>query len=283
MTLTAKGKDGARVVTATSAATFAIKAKGKAEQAAHSAIAMADATKAEKEADKSGLVKADASQVEEGCAKHAPVQAKAKEGYAISASENAKAKAQARSQARAQARAAKPRPDRPNAEAAQARAEANAKTNTQAKAQAEAKTQAAEARAAREAEDLRLDKLEAHCTAVDAELDTLKDEAAEMKRRAEQEEHWESVMRTARRTEIREVGHHADIVRVICNRAAGQHAKERKKRARRKERLDKVLELEKARADRAELSLRLIRECLEKEKVGFVFCLTKYLKLFVLR
>ena len=276
MTLTAKAKNDAEVATTTAAVTIANIAVGKTEQAAHSALAMADAPKAEKEATHSALVTVDASQAEEECAKNASVKEQSKEGCVIITSEKVVDSTKAKAQDGAQARAATSTAYRPNSTAVNVGDETKAKAKTQAESQAEAKYEVAEARAAREAEDLRLDRLEAHCIAVEAELDRLKDEAVDARRRAKQAEHRATVMNTARIREIREVQHHTDSARVICGRVGGQYAAERKERVLRKKRLDQVCGREKARADRAELSLKRIREFLAKEKVGFVIRPSKY-------
>lgn len=273
MTLTTKAKDDARVGSAIAAATAAIMAAGKAEQAAHPVLAMADAAKADREAAKSALVKVDAAKTERETAESALVTAKSKGGGATIAPGKARKNTKAKVHARAQARASTAAPIRAKSKAATGRAEAKSRENThaQAKAQAGVKARAESApRAARETENLRLDKLEAHCAAVDAKLDRLTCEAVASKRHAEQAEHRGTLLRQARSRDIRGVGDRGDSSRVMCNRVEGQRIAETKELVLRKEWLDKVLGLEKARADRAEVSLNLIRDCLDKDKVGFV-------------
>ena len=117
-----------------------------------------------------------------------------------------------------------------------------------------------------------LDQLEAQCNADDADIAALNDEAVKATCRAEQEEHRAKVVPDAHDREVRELELDAEFGRIMSGRLEGQLAAERQVRLLRKERLDATLVLDKERADRAELSIAMVWECLEREKVGFMAC-----------
>lgn len=126
----------------------------------------------------------------------------------------------------------------------------------------------AQSQASREMESRTLDRLEIQCNANDADIDRLQDEAAKAASRAEQSEHRAKVVQRTQGREVRDLELDSDFGRVMSGRLEGQLAAERQVRLLRNERLDAALALDKERADRAELSIAMIWECLEREKVG---------------
>lgn len=146
---------------------------------------------------------------------------------------------------------------------AQVQAGAGARAGSQVRAQAGAQTQAA-----RQAEDRMLERLEAQCSTEDADIGVLKDEAVKATSRAEQSEHRATVVQRAQGREVRDLELDANFGRIMSGRLEGQLAAERQVRLLRHERLDAALALDKERADRAELSIAMVWECLEREKVG---------------
>lgn len=138
----------------------------------------------------------------------------------------------------------------------------------QVQAGAGAGAQQTRAQAGREAESRTLDRLEVQCNANDADIGRLQDEAVKATSRAEQSEHRAKVVQRTQGREVRDLELDSDFGRVMSGRLEGQLAVERQVRLLRNERLDAALALDKERADRAELSIAMIWECLEREKVG---------------
>lgn len=127
---------------------------------------------------------------------------------------------------------------------------------------------AQQARAAREAEDRMLDQLKAQCIADDIDVGVLRAEAGKATSRAEQAEHRAKVLQQAHGREVRDLEIDAGFGGMVSGRLEGQLAAERQVCVLRKERLESALVLDKERADRAELSVAMVWECLEREKVG---------------
>lgn len=144
-----------------------------------------------------------------------------------------------------------------------AQVKAGAGAGSQVRAQVGAQTQAA-----RQAEDRMLDRLEAQCSTEGADIGMLKDEAAKATSRAEQSEYRATVVQCAQGREVRDLELDADFGRIMSGRLEGQLAAERQVCLLRHERLDAALALDRDRADRAELSIAMVWECLEREKVG---------------